>query len=79
MSDTTSIAMPTVYRDASTSGLGAVAAAAESVRLTWLVVGFRVRGKSARGRESVARMTPDETTATATFLKRKEGAEGEGD
>ena len=69
--------MPRVYRDASTSGLAAVAAA-ESVRLAWLVVGFRVSGKSARGRESVARMTPDETTATATFLKRKGGAEGEG-
>ena len=66
MSDTTSIAMPSVYRDASTSGLA------------WLVVGFRVSGESARGRESVARMTPDETTATATFVK-KGGAEGEGD
>jgi len=28
-------------------------------------------GESARGRETVAKMTPDETTATAIFTKKK--------
>lgn len=54
--------MPRVYRDAST-----VLAAP---------VGSRVIGEAARGRESVAKMTPDETTATAAFVEKWGGAEG---
>jgi hypothetical protein len=63
MSDTTSIALPSVYRDVSTSGL---VAAAESVGFVWLVVDLQVSGESA----------PSHGRA---FVKRKRGAEGEGD
>lgn len=69
MSHTSSITLPSVYRDVSTSGLAA-AVVAESVGLAWLV-GLRVSG-------SVARMMPDDTTAMLAFVKRKRGMEGEG-
>jgi hypothetical protein len=38
-----------------------------------------VIGGSARGRESVAMITPDETTATAIFKKKREAKEGGGE
>jgi hypothetical protein len=73
MSDTTSIAMPNVYApDASTAAVG----------LAWLVVVVVGSGVPVpavvdigldRGRERVAMMTPDETTATAAFARGKEG------
>ena len=67
--------MPRVYRDASAE----LAAAVVSVGPAWLGR-VMVIGGSARGRESVAMITPDETTATAIFKKKgrqkKEGGKG---
>lgn len=70
-SDARSIAIPRVYRDASAE----LAAAAVSVGLAWLGR-VMVIGGSARGRESVAMITPDETTATAIFKKKREAKGG---
>jgi hypothetical protein len=77
MSDTTSIAMPSVYApDASSAAVG----------LAWLavvVVGSGVLVPAVvdvgldRGRESVAMMTPDETTATAIFARATKERERE--
>ena len=63
--------MPRVYRDASAE----LAAAVVSVGLAWLGR-VMVIGGSARGRESVAMITPDETTATAIFKKKGEAKGG---
>jgi len=76
MSDTTSIAMPSVYAlDASTAAVGlawlAVIVVGSGV-LVPAVVGVELD----RGRESVAMMTPDETTATAIFARATKGREG---
>jgi hypothetical protein len=71
MSDATSIAMPRVYvpRNASVCA----AAADAPVVLVWFVVVVVVAGRAgpARGRESVAMTTPDETTARAIFARER--------
>jgi hypothetical protein len=71
MSDATSIAMPRVYvpRDASVCA----AASDAPVVLVWFVVVVVVAGRAgpARGRESVAMTTPDETTARAIFARER--------
>lgn len=70
MSDATSIAMPRVYvpRNASVCA----AAADAPVVLVWsVVVVVAGRAGPARGRESVAMTTPDETTARAIFARER--------
>ena len=55
-SDVSSIATPVAYREASAAGV-----------VVAVVDGGAVEELVARGRESVAMTTPDETTATAVF------------
>src|SRR5712672_2521492 len=71
MSDAVSIAMPTVYHDASAmppAAVPAVGAADAAVGIVRFVVDVWSVGRGlACGRESVTMRTPEETMATASF------------
>ena len=68
--------MPRAYvpRNASVCSAGAGAAVDAPVALAWFVVVVGGAGP-ARGRESVAMMTPDETTANAILRTKRERRE----